>query len=118
MTPQQCVEDLLDRLCEMRDVYNESTLNDVFVKGVDPQAQLSFCNYFAIHPQTDLTDTTFLAKLLPASQKGSRIIPTKNYQQTRSGKPYIREPWNSRQESNNINTNTSSSSSHSLRQPS
>lgn len=36
MTPQQYGGDVIAMSCKVADVYNEGTLNDVFIEGVDP----------------------------------------------------------------------------------
>lgn len=59
MTPQQYANDLIAKLCKVADVYDESTLNDVFIEGVDASIQQSLRNFRVTNPHSDLTDIAF-----------------------------------------------------------
>lgn len=71
MSPMPYADDLYAKFCKLTDVYNKSTLNKIFIVGVD----LSICQrlreYWATHPQTDVTDTAFKAQSLLGIQKGA-----------------------------------------------
>lgn len=59
LTTQQYTDDTIAKSCKVVDVYDESTLNDVILKGIDPSIRHSLRNYWATNPQVDLTDMLF-----------------------------------------------------------
>lgn len=72
MTPIQFASGLYDKSCKVADVYYESILNDIFIKGVNSSNCHSLWEYWgAPNPQADLTDIAFKAQLQLAIQKGS-----------------------------------------------
>lgn len=56
MTSQQFAEDLIANSCKIATVYDKSTLNDVFVDGVNAFVHHSLRDYWALHPHPDLTN--------------------------------------------------------------
>lgn len=59
MTAQQFPDNSITRSSKVADVYNESTLNDVFNKSVDASFRHSLRNFWATSSQTDLTIIAF-----------------------------------------------------------
>lgn len=45
MTPKQYADDIIAKVLIVADLYGESTLNEVLVKGVDPSVRDSLCRY-------------------------------------------------------------------------
>lgn len=62
LTEQQYAGDNIAKLCKVADVYDKSTVNDVFIESVDSSIQHSFSSYCATHSQADLTDIVFHTK--------------------------------------------------------
>lgn len=71
MTLKQYTDDLFAESCKVADVYDDSTLKDVFIKGVDPSIKHSLRIYCATNSQVDLTDFAFQTRSLLSIQKKS-----------------------------------------------
>lgn len=61
ITPQQYDDDLIANSCKVANVYNEGTLNDLFIKEVDQSISHSLQNCCAANPGVDLSDIDFQA---------------------------------------------------------
>lgn len=64
LTRQQNADISSVNSCKLADIYSESTLNDVFIKGFDASIRDSLHNYWATNSQVELMDIAFQAKLL------------------------------------------------------
>lgn len=62
MTPQKYIDDWIAKPCKVADVYDEGTLNNVFIGGDDESRKYTLRNYWAINSQEDLTDIEFQAE--------------------------------------------------------
>lgn len=71
MTPKQYADGLTANLFKAADVYDEGTLNDGLIEGVDELIRHSLRNYWATNQQADLSETAFHAKSLMEIQKES-----------------------------------------------
>lgn len=71
MTTRQYPEDLHAKPCKVADVYDESTLNDIFIKGVDFTICHRVRKYWAMQPHVDLNNIAFKPQSLLAIQKNS-----------------------------------------------
>lgn len=69
MPPTQYANDHYEKSCRVADVHGESTLNNIFVEGVDPSICHSVPEYLATLSQTDVTDIAFMVQSLLANQK-------------------------------------------------
>lgn len=111
MTPQQYADDLIATSWKVADLYDISTLNDVFIEIVDASIWHSLRNYWPTNSYADFTDFAFQAESLLSIQKGSGKIQTSKYPNTHLTKPYTRKPWYSRNVASNVNTESMSTSS-------
>lgn len=75
VTRQQYPNDLIAKSCEVADVYDEATLKDVFIEGVDASVRRIHRHYWAQDSQADLTDIAFQAESLFYIQKGTDKRP-------------------------------------------
>lgn len=66
MTLIQYADDLFAKLCKVADVYDESILDDIFIKGVEAYICHSLKKFWACSPQSDLADIAFLVQQLLA----------------------------------------------------
>lgn len=115
MTPQQCANNIISRSCKVADIYDESILNDVLVEGVSQSIPQSCNKFYQMHRWVYTTAIAFRVDLLLAIQKKSCNQSINNQQQTRSVKRYTRKPWNNCRGADNVNRDTTSSFSCSLR---
>lgn len=88
-----CANDIYANLWKMASVFNESTLNEIFIDRVEPIICHSFREYWAIIPHVDVISIAFKSQLLLAilkrspkqSSSGSCVAPLK---------PSARRNWN------------------------
>lgn len=59
MALYQYADDLIAKSFKVPDLYDEDTLDDVFIEVVDISIRQSLENYWTSNPQTDLTDIEF-----------------------------------------------------------
>lgn len=78
MIPRQYVGSPIGKSGTVANVYDECTLNDVFIEGGDQSIRHSLQNYWVTDPQADLTDIASQAETLLSIQKGSGQQPTVN----------------------------------------
>lgn len=71
ITPQQYADEIAAKSCKVAKVYDESTLNNVFIGAVESSIRHKVRNYWATHPKADLMNIVFQAELLLATQKRS-----------------------------------------------
>lgn len=90
--PHLDLDDLFDNYCMVANVYDEGTLNEVLVEGVDPSFRHTLRNCCATNSHADRRDIAFRAELLLFIQMGSEKIPTSHYLSTNPAKPYTRKP--------------------------
>lgn len=69
LIPRFCVNQLCEKSCRVADVYDESTFNVFFIKGVNPFSFHCFRKYWTTHLQADGTDIAFKAQSLLIVQK-------------------------------------------------
>lgn len=85
MTPQQYVDHLIARPFKLDDVYNEGTLSDVFIKGLDASIKYSLRKYRVSNSQAHLPDIAFKVELLLSIQKGLAKNPNRQLPEHQSG---------------------------------
>lgn len=56
MTPILDDVDLFTKSCNVADIYDDSTLNDIFIDGVGSAFWQSLRKYWATHTHADVTD--------------------------------------------------------------
>lgn len=71
MTAMRYVDDLYAKFCKVADVYDDSTLNVILIKGIDFSISRSLRKYCATKPQANSTSIAFKATSLVAIQKES-----------------------------------------------
>lgn len=59
MTLQQYADDLVPKSCKVADMFDELTLNDVIIKGVDPSIGRSLRSCWSTNARANLTDIAF-----------------------------------------------------------
>lgn len=64
MTPMHYADALYAKSCKVADIYDELTLNDIFIKSFDSSLCHSLQEYRVLNPQADRTDIAFSAQLL------------------------------------------------------
>lgn len=62
MTFMRYADDLHGKSCKVANVFDESTLNYIFIESVNPSVFQSLRKYWATHPQADVTDIFFQAQ--------------------------------------------------------
>lgn len=78
MTPHRYVDNLVAKSCKRADVYDEGTLNYVFIEGVDLSGLHRLKPLWAAKLQVNFTDILFLVESLPLIQKGAGITSGTN----------------------------------------
>lgn len=68
MTPQRCPDSLVAKFWRVADVYEEGTLKDVFVEGVDASFRHVPRYYWSPHPFANSTIVNLTGDLHPLSQ--------------------------------------------------
>lgn len=81
-TFQRNAEDFIAKLCKVTDVYDEDTLNDLLIKGLDRSIRHRLQNYCAANPQAEVFDIGVQVKLLLAIRNGSEQQPIVNRPQS------------------------------------
>lgn len=71
MTPVQYAEKRNEIFCKVADVYSESTVNYIFIEGVDLSTCRSFREYWATRREEDVTDIVVNSHLLIWIQTGA-----------------------------------------------
>lgn len=94
MTPIQYADDLYTKSYNVADVYDESTLNESYIKDVDPFIYHSAWEYWATHPQADGTNIAFKAHALLEIQKEA-ADPANDNNQVVSSKKKGKQTWKS-----------------------
>lgn len=110
MTPQSIIANLIVKSCKVADVYNKSSLNDVFIAKVDASICNILRNYRAPYSQADLTHIVFYADTLIAIQRLLRN-EAKNATDENTVRAYYQKYWN-RTLADIVNKETSTSPSH------
>lgn len=81
MTPVQYANNYSAKSCKVADIYDESTLNNIFIQDVDPSTCYRLWRTWATHTQAHMTNTAFKAQPLISNSK--RSSQTGQHQQTR-----------------------------------
>lgn len=76
MTTQQYADVQLTNTCKVVDMYDESTLKDVFIGGMDLSIRHSLRQSWAQNPQADVAEIEFQAKSLLSIQKDANFTST------------------------------------------
>lgn len=71
MTPMGYGDDFNEKSFDAKNVYKESTLNDIFIKCVEASICRSFREIWAMHLQADMTNIAFKAQFTLAIQNGA-----------------------------------------------
>lgn len=70
VTPMQQVRDLYANSCKVADFFNESTLNNIFIKCAHPSYCHSLREYWATRPREGVPDLAFPVQTLLENKKG------------------------------------------------
>lgn len=118
MTPHHFTDNLITKSCKLAVVYDLSTLNDVFIEGVDVSIPHSLRNNWLKNPQADLADKEFQAESLLFIQSGSKNATPTNFSSTNLEEPYHYKPCHNQKTVNTVNTDITSSPTRSPRRQS
>lgn len=78
---------------KVTDVYDNYTVNEIFMEGADPSICHCLREYWIMHPQAGVTNIVFKAHFLLAIQKYA-AKPASHSNQATSRKPYEARTWN------------------------
>lgn len=92
ITYKHYADNLYAKSCNMADVYDESTIADIFIDKVDSSVSDRLHEYCATHLCADVSDFVFKAQSLLEIQKGS-MKPASSCSQAARSKPFARCNW-------------------------